>query len=138
MEKSYTNGEVTVYWEPKLCSHAAKCWKSLPSVFKPRERPWVNIDGAPTDDIKSAVLGCPSGALSLQPHAPMPELEAPQQAGSEVRVVGNGPLEIKGRLLIQEGGRQVELIGKTYFCRCGASANKPYCDGTHTRIGFEG
>jgi CDGSH-type Zn-finger protein/uncharacterized Fe-S cluster protein YjdI len=50
----------------------------------------------------------------------------------------NGPLVIAGPLEIMAGtGRAVERTTKTALCRCGASANKPYCDGSHSKAGFE-
>jgi len=49
----------------------------------------------------------------------------------------NGPLAVTGNLEICCGtGRTINRVTSTYLCRCGGSANKPYCDGTHRRIGF--
>ena len=49
----------------------------------------------------------------------------------------NGPLRVRGNLEILSGtGRAVARVTSAYLCRCGASANKPFCDGTHARIGF--
>lgn len=62
--KHYTNGEVTVVWEPARCIHSAICFRGLPSVFNPRERPWVKPEGATTERIVEQVKACPSGALS--------------------------------------------------------------------------
>lgn len=64
--KEYTNGEVTVVWQPHLCTHSAVCAKGLPSVFKPREKPWIKIDAADSDTIVNQVNACPSGALSIK------------------------------------------------------------------------
>ena len=51
----------------------------------------------------------------------------------------NGPLRVQGPLEIATGtGRTILRTTETYLCRCGASANKPYCDGSHKRIGFVG
>ena len=66
-QKTYTNGEITVVWKPGLCAHSTKCWKGdhgLPEVFKPREKPWIDINGAESDRIEEQVKRCPSGALS--------------------------------------------------------------------------
>ncbi len=62
--KKYSNGEVTVVWKPNLCIHSAICFRGLPEVFDPRERPWVKIDGASSTNIVEQVKKCPSGALS--------------------------------------------------------------------------
>ncbi len=49
----------------------------------------------------------------------------------------NGPLQIKGALEVQSGtGRSVGRVRGAFFCRCGQSKNKPFCDGSHKRVGF--
>jgi CDGSH-type Zn-finger protein len=49
----------------------------------------------------------------------------------------DGPLQVKGNLEITSGtGRVLARVTSTYLCRCGGSANKPFCDGTHAKIGF--
>ena len=65
LTKRYTNGEVTVIWQPSLCVHSAICFRGLPAVFDPRRRPWVVLDGHPSDAIITQVEECPSGALSF-------------------------------------------------------------------------
>lgn len=62
--KEYSNGEVTIVWEAEKCIHSAICAKGLPSVFKPRERPWITMDAAPNEVLVNQVNQCPSGALS--------------------------------------------------------------------------
>ena len=64
--KRYTNGEVTVIWQPSLCVHSAICFRGLPAVFNPLRRPWVVLEGQPTDAIIAQVEACPSGALSCE------------------------------------------------------------------------
>ncbi len=55
----------------------------------------------------------------------------------EIMPSTNGPLLIKGSLEIVSGtGKTLAKVAKTALCRCGHSANKPFCDGTHTKIGF--
>jgi CDGSH-type Zn-finger protein/uncharacterized Fe-S cluster protein YjdI len=55
----------------------------------------------------------------------------------EVRPVPDGPLEVSGNLEIVSGtGRTINHTEKTWLCRCGQSQNKPYCDGTHKKVGF--
>jgi CDGSH-type Zn-finger protein/uncharacterized Fe-S cluster protein YjdI len=49
----------------------------------------------------------------------------------------NGPLMVTGNLEVVSGtGRTIDRATKLFFCRCGASGNKPYCDGSHKRVGF--
>ena len=60
----YSNDDITVIWKPKMCMHSTVCWKQLGEVFKPAERPWIHMDGAPTERIIEQVDRCPSGALS--------------------------------------------------------------------------
>ena len=61
-------------------------------------------------------------------------------ADVEVTVTENGPYKVQGPVeLFYTGGIPIEVPGKTVFlCRCGGSTNKPFCDGTHSQIGFEG
>jgi len=63
---SYTNGDVTVAWKPDLCRHAARCATQLPTVFNPAAKPWVNMDGATSNEIIEQVNKCPTGALSIE------------------------------------------------------------------------
>jgi CDGSH-type Zn-finger protein/uncharacterized Fe-S cluster protein YjdI len=54
-----------------------------------------------------------------------------------VRPLINGPLMVKGALEVVSGtGRTVTRATEAFLCRCGASSSKPFCDGTHKRIGF--
>ena len=69
-----------------------------------------------------------------RPSTPPPTRDGPV----EVRAILNGPLRLAGPLEIVSGtGRTVEHCTEAVLCRCGASANKPYCDGTHKKIGFQ-
>ncbi|MCK6603461.1 MAG: (4Fe-4S)-binding protein [Ignavibacteriaceae bacterium] len=64
VKKEYSNGELTVVWQSGLCTHSANCVRGLPRVFNTRKSPWVNAEGASTEEIKAQVDKCPSGALS--------------------------------------------------------------------------
>lgn len=55
-----------------------------------------------------------------------------------IKVSPNGPLIVQGEFTLQdENGNEVQPMKKA-LCRCGGSVIKPYCDGTHSRIGFQG
>ena len=61
---------------------------------------------------------------------------------SDVTIIcrDNGPLRIAGKFMIQDArGNAFDLSGRETIslCRCGASANKPFCDGAHRKAGFE-
>lgn len=64
--KEYTNGEVTVIWKPELCKHAGICVKTLPKVYKPKEKPWINPENGTTQALIDQINQCPSGALSYR------------------------------------------------------------------------
>ena len=64
--KEYSNGEVTVVWQPHLCIHSKKCWKGLLPVFDPRRKPWIDMDAASSERIVAQVNECPSRALSIK------------------------------------------------------------------------
>ena len=63
--KHYSNGQITVHWEPAKCFHSGVCVRGLPQVFRPSQKPWVKITAAPSDTITEQVKRCPSGALTV-------------------------------------------------------------------------
>ena len=64
--KRYSNGEVTVVWQPAKCVHSGICARGLPLVFDPRRKPWIVLESATTEQIVAQVAKCPSGALSIE------------------------------------------------------------------------
>jgi uncharacterized Fe-S cluster protein YjdI len=65
-EKEYTNGEITVVWKPDVCEHSGNCVRGLPAVFRPGKRPWIRVEASSSEDIRSTIDTCPSGALSYK------------------------------------------------------------------------
>lgn len=61
----YIKGDVIVEWYDDRCIHCHLCHEGLPTVFDPASKPWVNMDGAPLEQIAQQVGKCPSGALRL-------------------------------------------------------------------------
>lgn len=130
--REYSNEDTTVVWKSELCSHSENCARGLISVFNPKQQPWVNMQGADSETIRNQVAKCPSGALSIK------GLEE-STAQTEISISENGPLLVKGSISLHSADGSSEMkSGMTALCRCGASANKPYCDGSHKKIGFEG
>ncbi len=57
----------------------------------------------------------------------------------KVKVMPNGPLQIKGTVEVEMPDGSTEMRDKTTFlCRCGHSSKKPYCDGMHRKMDFQG
>lgn len=139
---NYTNGEVTIVWKPDTCIHATLCWKGLNKVFNPGKRPWIEPTGATTDQIIEQVRKCPSGALSYfmnDAEDSGKEVIAEDAQMLNIEVTANGPYVIKTSCTIRHSdGRSEIKPGKTALCRCGGSHNKPFCDGSHRKNGFEG
>ncbi|MGB0523947.1 MAG: (4Fe-4S)-binding protein [Flammeovirgaceae bacterium] len=140
IKKTYSNDDITVVWQPGICTHSTKCWKGLISVFNPKERPWVKMDGASSERIMEQIDQCPSGALSYIKKKEELQFEAVQaEAKTKIECSPNGPLLVYGELAIKlPDGSEESKLKVTAFCRCGASANKPYCDGAHRTVNFEG
>lgn len=135
MKKEYTNGEITITWEPEKCIHSKKCWTELGEVFQPRNRPWINMGGATSEVVVNQIKKCPSGALGFYNNEKKENSE--DMKSVKVNVLDNGPILIEGSCVITEKG-QTKTVEKMALCRCGASNNKPFCDGTHSKVGFKG
>ncbi len=137
--KKYTRDDVTVVWKPDQCIHSTVCWKGLIKVFNPRMKPWIDMNGADTQRIMEQVSKCPSGALSYVVASKETTADNTEtQMTTAVEVAKNGPLMVYGNLKVKHHDGSETVKNKvTAFCRCGASANKPFCDGSHIRIGFK-
>jgi uncharacterized Fe-S cluster protein YjdI len=143
-DRKYTNGEITVFWQPKKCIHATTCYRELIDVFNPRKRPWVIMEGAPTAEIIRVVKLCPTQALTYEYNKDI-EKEKQEAANmtadidADVRVMEDGPIIIKGNFkLFDTAGNEIRHLKMSSLCRCGASNELPFCDGTHRKIGFVG
>jgi CDGSH-type Zn-finger protein/uncharacterized Fe-S cluster protein YjdI len=134
VERIYSNDHIAVSWEPKLCIHFGACFRRLPQVFKPLERPWVDVNSATPDEIATAVMLCPTGALHFERLDGEPQEAVPEETTIVERP--NGPLFVRGRLKVRRQDGSIREETRSALCRCGQSANKPFCDGTHRRIGF--
>ncbi len=133
----YGNEEIEIAWKPALCSHSKQCWKNLPEVFNPKGRPWINAGAVETKKITDQIDKCPSGALSYT-HKNKIETKMENNT-NKIEIAANGPILVHGTCEIKHADGTVETKEKmTALCRCGASANKPFCDGTHRKIEFKG
>lgn len=136
--RDYPGKEITVHDNRRICSHAAECVNNLSSVFKLGSRPWINPDGSKMNDIIEVVRRCPSGALSYSIDG-VEYRDPEEQRNPTVTVLKNGPYHITGGIeLIGENIQFGEGASKEHYtlCRCGASENKPFCDGAHKSSKF--
>ncbi len=131
----YANDAIEVDWEPRLCIHTGNCYRGLADVFKPNERPWIDVDAADPEATSATILTCPTGALHFR------RLDGGRQEEPEAETTveprPDGPLFVRGRVrIVDADGRLIREDTRLALCRCGASENKPFCDGSHRRIGF--
>jgi len=122
---------------PRLCSLARFChraggiWKLSYESKNPKSKKLA---------IQEA-CDCPSGRLVIwdqKTRKPIePKLKPSISLVEDPKMQVSGPLWIKGGVpIISSDGKKYETRSRVTLCRCGASHNKPFCDGTHTRVGF--
>lgn len=132
---TYTGVEITVRDNRSVCAHAGHCTDGLPAVFRMKQKPWIDADGAQPDEIVDVISQCPSGALDFSGAGGGP----PRHEGkTSITVAPGGPYVVKGAaelVDVKRGeGASQELCT---LCRCGASKNKPFCDGSHWNVEFD-
>ncbi len=144
VSRSYKNDDITVFWRPKLCIHSANCLVGLPGVFDSGERPWININGASSKEIRKTINTCPSRALLyLKNASPAPartrKKSRKRAKFARIKILKNGPAIISGNFVLRDADNKIIRLRteKASICRCGASHKKPLCDGTHLAIGFK-
>jgi CDGSH-type Zn-finger protein/uncharacterized Fe-S cluster protein YjdI len=120
-----------IRFEADKCIHSRNCVLGRPDVFVPNvQGEWIHPDRATPEELLELAHNCPSGAIQVE------RLDGgAQETGPVVNtavVRENGPLAIHAPLQVdgQPAGYRITL------CRCGASQNKPYCDGSHSAAGF--
>lgn len=120
-----------IQFDGSRCIHSRHCVLDRPDVFVPNVTgEWIHPDAATPDEVIALARNCPSGAIVARRLDGGPGEAAPQV--NTARVLENGPLAIRARLAVRG-----EPAGfRATFCRCGQSANKPYCDGSHAAAGF--
>jgi len=128
----YRGEKVVIRFDGEKCIHSRFCVLERPDVFKANvEGPWIHPDDAPSAEALIEVAHrCPSGAITYERLDGGASETAP--AVNLVRILENGPLAMRAAL-------QIEGAAPTYratLCRCGASKNKPFCDGSHSAAGF--
>ncbi len=55
-----------------------------------------------------------------------------------IKLFKNGPYLVEGTITLVTSDGKEEKVENPHLCRCGASQKKPFCDGSHKKVGFEG
>jgi CDGSH-type Zn-finger protein len=123
-------GDVNVRYDQKICVHAGFCGTTVTNVW---DEAGKTGDTAALMHAVAMIEHCPSGALTYQLDGVDNEPLVPQA----VAVVSDGPLWVTGRVPVTNSdGTTLEVRNRVTLCRCGVSANKPLCDGSHKAAGF--
>ena len=133
MVETVQGRDVTVIFDGSRCVHSRNCVLGHPEVFVPNvQGEWIHPDAASADTVLNIGLNCPSGAIRVRRNDGAATSDVAPQVNT-VRVRENGPLAIEAPMLLR--GAALDSPRAT-LCRCGASANKPFCDGSHAAAGF--
>jgi len=123
--------KVALTFEAKRCIHSRFCVTWTPQVFLANVKgPWIHPDAMPVERVVEVAHACPSGAIGYRRLDGGADETAPPVNLATVREAG--PYAFRARLQIDG----VPAGFRATLCRCGASKNKPFCDGSHHAIGF--
>lgn len=131
---NYTGKEITIHDNRGVCAHVHFCTDNSPAVFNVTKKPWIDPDAADPEETARTIRMCPSGALSYTRDGVSYQ---DQNRKPAVTIFPNGPLCITGGITLNDpAGATPESKEHYTLCRCGASRNKPFCDGKHWRTKF--
>jgi uncharacterized Fe-S cluster protein YjdI len=123
---------MTIQDDHSICVHAGFCGNRVTNV-------WEMLAKAGDSQVRAQIMSmiehCPSGNLSytLEPGGDIIEPDLPR----EIATIPDGPLWVSGGIPVERrDGKPLETRNRVTLCRCGASAKKPLCDGSHKEIGF--
>jgi CDGSH-type Zn-finger protein/uncharacterized Fe-S cluster protein YjdI len=123
--------QIELHFEAKRCIHSRFCVTWAPKVFLANvQGPWIHPDAMPVEQLVEVAHACPSGAIRYRRKDGAPNESVPPVNLATVREAG--PYAFRAALQIDG----VPAGFRATLCRCGASRNKPYCDGSHHEIGF--
>lgn len=128
--------DVLLRFDTQRCIHARMCVLGEPEVFlanTPGE--WLFPDKATPERIAIVAANCPSGAITYERLDDGPDEAAPRV--NTLRVRENGPLAVMAEMQITGHEQSSGSTFRATLCRCGASNNKPFCDGSHNAAGFK-
>lgn len=131
-QQNYPGTAIVVKNDRSLCMHAGFCGNRVTNV-------WQMVPNSGDTQIRAQIISmierCPSGALAYSLEAGEKDIEP--NLPVEIAVTPNGALWVSGNISIERAdGKPFAARNRVTLCRCGASKNKPLCDGTHKDIGF--
>ncbi len=130
--KAYVGDGVIMTDDRSICVHAGFCGDRFTNVWRMIKD---TDDPAVRERLIDMVRLCPSGALAASEEEDGEPMEP--ALPTSVAVVEDGPLWVRGGVRVTGAdGQDYEVRNRVTLCRCGASTNKPFCDGTHQEIGF--
>lgn len=123
--------KLDIHFESKRCIHARFCVTGAPAVFLANvQGPWLHPDAMEVERVVEIAHACPSGAIQYRRKDGAHDETAPPVNLASIREAG--PYALRGQLELDG-----EPIGfRATLCRCGASKNKPFCDGSHHDVKF--
>jgi CDGSH-type Zn-finger protein/uncharacterized Fe-S cluster protein YjdI len=123
---------LTIKFNGKRCIHSRFCVLWQPQVYKANVAgPWIDPDADSVEASIAVAHNCPSGAIQYERHDGGPAEPAPRVNLLNIRE--NGPLAVRAQIHLK--GTPIGI--RATLCRCGASKNKPFCDGSHAAAGFQ-
>ncbi len=123
---------LTLIYEGKRCIHARFCVTGAPTVFLANVKgPWIHPDAIDVERLVAIAHACPSGAIRYRRKDGRPDEQAPPVNLLGIREAG--PYAVHADLQM---GETANLGYRATLCRCGASKNKPFCDGSHHDVNF--
>jgi CDGSH-type Zn-finger protein/uncharacterized Fe-S cluster protein YjdI len=124
--------DLTLIYEGKKCIHSRFCVTWGPKVFIANVKgPWINPDAMSTEALTEIAHVCVSGAIRYKRKDGKPDEQPPPVNLISVRE--NGPYAIRADIRLDG---EPAVSHRLTLCRCGASKNKPFCDGSHNEIKF--
>jgi CDGSH-type Zn-finger protein/uncharacterized Fe-S cluster protein YjdI len=123
--------KITIEFEARRCIHSRFCVLWQPQVYKANvQGPWIDPAADTVEAVVAVAHNCPSGAIRYQRHDGGPDEKSPPV--NLIYIRENGPLAVRAQIVVDR-----KPIGyRATLCRCGASNNKPFCDGSHNATGF--
>ena len=132
-EEVVVGREVTIRFDASRCVHSRSCVLGHPEIYVPNVNgEWIHPDAASAAVVMHTALSCPSGAIRVSRNDGTASSDAAPVVNT-VRLRENGPLAIEADLQIKS---IPQVTPRATLCRCGQSANKPFCDGAHAAAGF--